>query len=178
MDYGGKRNDVVDSGGEVDYAGFQWFQNAPPKPEPEPQVAPYVPNPAVIEDNYKFEYALHAASNVLYAQYRQYGQLGALSWCAEFGELIDNLRELGMQGNMFITTRKRALECCEEVMKLLSSELEIQMQIIVMYVCSQIQRLRRFLDSEGHWEDYPDFNFPIDTKSYPPPTSPFGAEHD
>lgn len=30
MDFaGGKRHDVVDIGGEVDYSGIQWFQDAP-----------------------------------------------------------------------------------------------------------------------------------------------------
>jgi len=31
MDYTGKRTDVVDFGGEVDYDGYQWFQDAPPR---------------------------------------------------------------------------------------------------------------------------------------------------
>jgi len=31
MDYSGKRTDVVDIGGEMDYADYQWFQDAPPK---------------------------------------------------------------------------------------------------------------------------------------------------
>lgn len=29
MEYSGKRNDVVDFGGEVDYSNYTWFQDAP-----------------------------------------------------------------------------------------------------------------------------------------------------
>jgi hypothetical protein len=31
MDYTGKGADVVDFGGEVNYDGYQWFQDVPPK---------------------------------------------------------------------------------------------------------------------------------------------------
>jgi hypothetical protein len=33
MDYGGKRSDVVDVGGEIDYSNYQWFQDVPQKPQ-------------------------------------------------------------------------------------------------------------------------------------------------
>jgi len=179
MDFGGKRHDVVDIGGEVDYEGYQWFQDAPPRPQQESQTTstPYVPLPGVIDLNDKFEYALQAAPNVLYGQYKQYGQLGVLAWCSEFSELIDNLKDLGIQGNMFVTTRQRALECCKDILKLLTVDLDIEMQIIVLYLCSQVARLRRFLDSEGHWEDYPQPKFPIEPRIYPPPFGTHG-EHE
>lgn len=32
MDLYGKRTDVVDFGGETDYEGYEWFQDAPPRP--------------------------------------------------------------------------------------------------------------------------------------------------
>lgn len=34
MDYSGKRTDVVDHGGEVDYTGVQWFSEPPPARPP------------------------------------------------------------------------------------------------------------------------------------------------
>src|ERR1700710_1235850 len=93
-------------------------------------------------------------------------QLGVLGWCAEFGELIDGLKELGFQGNMFVTTRVQALKTCDEILRLLKTELMIEMQIIVMYLSSQVARLRRFLDGDRHWEDYPIPNFPLEPRSY------------
>jgi hypothetical protein len=89
--------------------------------------------------------------------------LGVLAWCSEFGELIDNLKELGFNGNMFVTTRKQALETCEELLKL---NLDIKMQIILMYLSSQVARLRRFLDGDKVWDDYPNPTFPLDHRSY------------
>lgn len=81
-----------------------------------------------------------------------------LAWCAEFSELIDALKQLGFEGNMFVATRTQALQTCSEVIKL---NLDIKMQIIVMYLSSQVQRLRRFLDSEKQWNDYPIITFPL-----------------
>lgn len=86
-----------------------------------------------------------------------------LAWCSEFGELIDNIKDLGFHGNMFVTTRTQALKTCEELLKL---KLDIKMQIIVVYLSSQVQRLRRFLDSERVWDDYPEPAFPLDPRSY------------
>jgi hypothetical protein len=165
----GKTTDVVDFGGETDYEGYAWFQDAPPRPQPQVQSAPqsvanpYVPLPSVIEQNDGFEFALKAAPNVLYSRYKQYGQLGVLAWCSEFGELIDNLKDLGFQGNMFVTTRTQALKTCEDILKL---QLDLQMQIIVMYLSSQVARLRRFLDGERVWDDYPEPAFPLEPRSY------------
>ena len=61
-------------------------------------------------------------------------KLGVLAWCSEFGEMIDTLKELGFHGNMFVTTRVQALKTCEEILRL---KLDIQMQIILMYLSSQ-----------------------------------------
>ncbi|KAF8898946.1 hypothetical protein BD779DRAFT_1464992 [Infundibulicybe gibba] len=153
MDYAGKRTDVVDFGGETDYSNYQWFQDRP------------VPPPGVIEQNEAFEFALGAAPNVLYARFKQYGQLGVLAWCSEFGELIDNLKDLGFQGNMFVTTRNQALKTCEEILKL---NLDLEMQIILMYLSSQVARLRRFLDGEKVWNDYPLPKFPLEPNAHYP----------
>lgn len=84
-------------------------------------------------------------------------QLGVLAWCSEFGELIDGLKDLGFHGNMFISTRTQALKTCQEILKL---RLDLKMQIIVMYLTSQVQRLRRFLDGDTVWDDYPEPQFP------------------
>ncbi|KAF7303185.1 hypothetical protein MKEN_01282200 [Mycena kentingensis (nom. inval.)] len=168
MDYTGKQGaEVVDFGGEVDYTNHQWFQDRPPRQQPSAPSAsaPYVPLPGVIEQNEAFEFAMAAAPNVLYARYKQYGQLGVLAWCSEFSELIDNLKELGFQGNMFVTTRTQALRTCEEILRLLKHSLELKMQIIIMYLSSQVARLRRFLDGERVWDDYPEPQFP-DYKKY------------
>ncbi|CCM04203.1 uncharacterized protein FIBRA_06369 [Fibroporia radiculosa] len=156
---------TVDWGDEVDYSGYEWFKDPPQKPEPVPPsvMENYVPPPAVVEQNEMFDFALKSAPNVLYARYKQYGQLGVLAWCSEFSELIDALKTLGFDGNMFVSTRTQALRACEDILKL---KLKIEMQIIVMYLSSQIQRLRRFLDGDGHWDDYPELNFPLDPRAY------------
>jgi hypothetical protein len=88
-----------------------------------------------------------------------------LAWCSEFGELIDNLKDLGFVGNMFVTTRTQALRTCEELLKLMKHSLVLKMQIIVMYLSSQVARLRRFLDGDKTWDDYPEPQFP-DYKKY------------
>ena len=114
--------------------------------------------PAVIEKNEVFDFALKAAPNVLYGRYKQYGQLGVLAWCSEFAEMIEEIKRLGFDGSMFVSTRTQALRTCEELLQL---NLDIEMQIIVMYFCSQIARLRRFLDGEKEWDDYPTWTFPV-----------------
>jgi len=43
--------------------------------QPSQPEQPYAPDPAVIEQNESFEYALSVAPNELYARYRQYGQV-------------------------------------------------------------------------------------------------------
>ncbi|KAF8745095.1 hypothetical protein AX14_010566 [Amanita brunnescens Koide BX004] len=166
MEYTGKRNDVVDFGGEADYGGFTWFADPPPKPppaSPQPAQPAYVPPPGVIEQNEMFGFALSVAPNVLYGRYKQYGQLGVLAWCSEFAELIDNLKELGVHGHMFVSTRSQALKTCEDILKL---PLEVKMQIIVLYLSSQVARLRRFLDGDRTWNDYPETKFPVDPRAY------------
>ncbi|KAF8973607.1 hypothetical protein BDZ97DRAFT_380416 [Flammula alnicola] len=166
--YSGKRTDVVDFGGEMDYSNVKWFQDAPsrPTPAPQPQEQPpapqYHPSPHVIDQNEGFEYALSAAPNVLYQRYKQYGQLGVLGWCSEFSELIDNLKELGFSGNMFVTTRTQALKTCEEILQLKMED--VKMQLVTMYLSSQVARLRRFLDADRVWNDYPDPSFPLEPK--------------
>jgi len=156
-DYSGKRGDIVDVGGEIDYSNHTWFQDPPVRPPPQPPQPAYTPAPEVIQMNDAFEYALSSAPNVLYARYKQYGQLGVLAWCSEFGELIDGLKDLGFNGNMFTTTRTQALATCSDLLKL---PIVIEMQIIVMYLSSQVIRLRRFLDADASWDDYPLPTFP------------------
>ncbi|KAL0071771.1 hypothetical protein AAF712_000693 [Marasmius tenuissimus] len=164
-DLWGKRTDVVDFGGEVDYSGVQWFkepfpeQPPPSQPQTQQQVAAYDPEPMVVQQNEHFGFALSASPNVLYGRWKQYGQLGVLGWCSEFAELIDNLKDLGIQGNMFLETRRKALEACRDIMKL---KMDIKMQIVVMYLSAQVQRLRRFLDPENNYDDYPEPAFPLD----------------
>jgi len=124
-----------------------------------------------------FDFALKSAPSVLYSKYKQFGQvrspfprslqsylklylsqLGVLAWCAEFSELIDALKQLGFEGNMFVATRIQALKTCSEILQL---HLDVKMQIIVMYLSSQVVRLRRFLDAERQWDDYPIITFPL-----------------
>lgn len=164
MDYIAKNVDVVDFGGEADYTGHQWFQEPPPRPEPQPVVQPYIPDDDVIRQNNAFDFALKAAPNVLYGRFKQYGQLGVLAWCSEFGEMIDSLKELGFSGNMFVATRAQALKTCEDILGL---KLDIRMQIILLYLSSQVARLRRFLDGgERQWDDYPASEFPVDYRTF------------
>jgi len=167
----GKRTDVVDFGGEMDYSNVKWFQDPPQRqpttPAPPQQQQPpsqqqhYQPSSQVIVQNEMFEFALAAAPNVLYQRYKQYGQLGVLGWCSEFSELIDNLKDLGFSGNMFVTTRSQALKTCEDIMALKLED--VKMQLISMYLSSQVARLRRFLDVDRA-NDYPETNFPLEMK--------------
>ncbi|THH18564.1 hypothetical protein EW146_g2448 [Bondarzewia mesenterica] len=161
----GKAAETVDFGGEADYAGYEWFKDPPPqRPEPPPAPAPAPPPlPSVIEQNEMFDYALKAAPNVLYGRFKQYGQLGVLGWCSEFSEMIDSIKTLGLQGNMFVSTRTQALRTCEEILRL---DLDIKMQIIIIHLSAQIARLRRFLDAERQWNDYPIPDFPMDPQAY------------
>jgi hypothetical protein len=165
----GKPAETVDFGGEVDYASYEWFKDPPPRsehpaPPPPHQSEAYTPLPSVIEKNTMCDYALQAAPNVLFGRYKQYGQLGVLAWCAEFAEMIDELKRLGISGDMFVSTREAALKACEEVLRL---QLDIKMQIIVIHLSSQVARLRRFLDAEHVWEDYPETQFPLDPRAFP-----------
>lgn len=149
---------------EIDYDGVEWFKDRPPRQQqpstPASMADPYVPAPDVVEENERFIYAMKHAPNVLYARFKQYGQLGVLGWCSEFSELIDALRDLGFGGNMFVATRQQALQACADILKL---RLDIRMQIIIMYLSSQVARLRRFLDGEATFDDYPETDFPVST---------------
>jgi len=171
MNFTGKQTDVIDFGGEADYSNMQWFQELPQRPHPQPQpqqqqqqnVPSYEPSSAVINQNNDFQFALSAAPNVLFQKYKQYGQLGVLAWCSEFSELIDNLKDLGFAGNMFVTTRVQALKSCGDILQLFRTHMEdVRMQIVKMYLCTQVARLRRFLDTDGVWSDYPDNTFPLE----------------
>ncbi|KIJ46350.1 hypothetical protein M422DRAFT_92719, partial [Sphaerobolus stellatus SS14] len=145
---------------EEDYSGYEFFKDPPPKAEPKaPDTIspPYIPMPGIVEQNQAFIYALQAAPNVLYSHYKKFGQLGVLGWCAEFSEMIEDLKRLGFEGNMFINTRTQALATCQEILRL---KMDVKMQIIVMYLCSQVSRLRRFLDGEKKYDDYPEITFP------------------
>ena len=73
--------------------------------------------------------------------------------------MIEALKALGIDGNMFVSTRTQALRTCEDILKL---NLDIEMQIIVIYLSSQVARLRRFLDSGTQFDDYPQPKFPVD----------------
>jgi len=72
--------------------------------------------------------------------------------------MIDALKQLGFEGNMFVATREQALKTCSEVLQL---HLDVKMQIIIMYLSSQVQRLRKFLGGEMQWNDYPTPKFPL-----------------
>lgn len=69
---------------------------------------------------------------------------------------------------MFVATRTQALQTCTEILKL---KLDIKMQIIIMYLSSQVARLRRFLDGETEFNDYPETDFPVETRQYTYPAS-------
>ena len=64
---------------------------------------------------------------------------------------------------MFIATREQALVTCAEILKL---NLNVRIQIITMYLSSQVARLRRFLDGETEFSDYPDADFPLEHRQY------------
>lgn len=163
-----KQADTVDWGEEVDFTQYEWFKEPPPRQEAPPPAPEdnYVPHPVVVEQNELFLFALKSAPNVLYARFKQYGQLGVLGWCSEFSEMIDALKQLGLDGNLFVGTRSQALKTCEDLLRLLP-KMKVDMQIIIMFLCSQVTRLRRFLDGERQWDDYPQYTFPVDPHAYP-----------
>lgn len=66
-----------------------------------------------------------------------------------------------MAGHMFTATRTQALDSCRELLLLLTAgKIEVQMQIIIIYLSSLVARLRKFLDATTEFEDYPQPNFP------------------
>lgn len=152
---------TLDWSSGLDYEGYEWFKDPPPKDEPLPPsspTTPFEPSSDVVEQNEAAVFALQAAPNVLAQRFKIYGQLGMLGWSSEFSELIDDLKALGFEGNMFTSTRDVALETCRELLKL---ELDVKMQLIILYFSTQVARLRRFLDEETEYDDYPEPNFII-----------------
>lgn len=58
-------------------------------------------------------------------------------------------------GHMFTDTRDQALETCTQILDTLVNQMDVQMQIIVMFLSYQVQRLRKFLDANTDFTDYP-----------------------
>ncbi|CAE6414215.1 unnamed protein product [Rhizoctonia solani] len=119
---------------------------------------PYIPTPEVIERNELIIKALKNAPGALHTRFRHFGQLGVLGWSSEFSELIDEIQRCGLERQMFTTTRAQALSTCKALLRL---HIEIRLQMISMFLCSQIARLRRFLDAETEYTDYPTPDFPL-----------------
>jgi len=159
--------DTLDGGkGALEqYAGHQWLQNRPPPqesqrpPSPSPP-EPFIGSPEAIRRNDALIAALQIAPNVLFDRYNQFGQVGVLAWCSEFEEMVSEIKSLGFGGEMAGQTRDCALEACREV---LSLDIEIPAQLIIMYLAGQIARLRSFLSVEGD-TDYPQCRFPLPTE--------------
>lgn len=120
--------------------------------------APYVPTPEVIERNRLIVNALKNAPGALHTRFRHFGQLGVLGWSSEFSELVDEIQRCGLERQMFTATRAQALSTCTALLRL---RVEVSMQMISMFLCSQIARLRRFLDAETEYTDYPTPDFPL-----------------
>jgi hypothetical protein len=60
---------------------------------------------------------------------------------------------------MFTDTRDQALETCTYLLDALVNRMEVRMQIIVMFLSFQVQRLRKFLDASTEFDDYPQPEF-------------------
>jgi hypothetical protein len=91
--------------------------------------------------------------------------------------MIDELKEFGSHGtllfpcyctciyvhlgHMFTDTRDQALETCTYLLDALVNRMEVRMQIIVMFLSFQVQRLRKFLDANTDFDDYPQPEFPM-----------------
>lgn len=54
------------------------------------------------------------------------------------------------------------MRACEEILQLKLPD--VKMQIIIMFLSSQVARLRRFLDPDRIWSDYPEIQFPLESK--------------
>ncbi|KZT62231.1 hypothetical protein CALCODRAFT_421489, partial [Calocera cornea HHB12733] len=126
---------------------------AAPAPD-EPKIQP---SDSALASNHAIVYALQIAPNILRTRYDAFGELGVLGWCDEFRELIDAIIETGFEGALFTSTREVALNTCGQLLRL---DIDIKMQIIVIYLSAQVARLRRFLDGDLQYEDYPDLSFP------------------
>lgn len=147
-----------------DYENIEWFKDPPPIPKslsPSMQSSassPPEPVPEVTTRNEALTYAITVAPAILYERFRQFGQLGILGWLDEFSELVDDFQALAFEGKMFTTTRDRALSTCKHILKL---EIEVKMQLVVLYMSSQIARLRRILAEDQDFYDYPEPSFPL-----------------
>ncbi|QRV97413.1 hypothetical protein RhiJN_25432 [Ceratobasidium sp. AG-Ba] len=120
--------------------------------------SPYVPTTDVIQRNELIVNALKNAPGALTTRFRHFGQLGVLGWSSEFSELVDEIQRCGLERQMFTTTREQALATCRDLLRL---RMQVSMQMISMFLCSQIARLRRFLDGETVYTDYPTPDFPL-----------------
>lgn len=114
-------------------------------------------SPMTIERNKSLIEALKAAPEVLCDRYRDYGQvrllsrsrnhssalkplsppsllqMGILSWCSEFEDLVTEIKDLGFSGDMASETREWALRACSAVMG--SEFLDgVRVQLISMYL--------------------------------------------
>jgi len=141
----------------------QWFAERPVIPAQAPAAAAGEPSPKIqpsdsaLASNGAIVYALQIAPNILRTRYDAFGELGVLGWCDEFRELIDAIIETGFEGALFTSTREVALTTCTQLLRL---DIDIKMQIIIIYLSAQVARLRRFLDGDLQYEDYPDLSFP------------------
>lgn len=118
----------------------------------------YIPTADVVERNELIVKALRNAPGALQTRFRHFGQLGVLGWSSEFSELVDEIQRCGLERQMFTTTREQALATCKALLRV---HMEIRLQMISMFLCSQVARLRRFLDAETEYSDYPTPNFPL-----------------
>jgi len=80
-------------------------------------------------------------------------KLGVLGWCNDFKELVDAVKDAGVGGTLFVATRDQGLQTCRQV---LSMELDIKKGMVLLYLSTQISRLRRFLDGEVDPEQHTD----------------------
>jgi hypothetical protein len=147
---------ALDYPGSYNYEGYEWYRNGSQKEEssrPETPATPYNPGGDVVERNEALVFALRAAPMVLLERFQHLSDLGVLGWCSEFSDLVDEIKALGFDGEMFTSTRETALNACMEILAL---NLDIKMQLIVLFLSSQIARLRRFLDAETEFDDYPE----------------------
>jgi len=150
-----------------DYQGVEWFKDPTPNRDTHASSSPIPgsdaiePSAEMVARNEALAFAVRASPSILYERYKQFGQLGVLGWCDEFSELVDDIKALAFEGNMFISTRDQALEACEQILRV---NVDVKMQLIILFLSSQVARLRRILDEERDFDDYPDPSFPL-----PPP---------
>jgi len=128
-----------------------WPPEHPPQPPlGAPLPSSFEPPQEVIEQNERMSIALKAAPSYLYDRYAHYGDLGVLGFSEEFGDLVNEVKTAGQQGSLFTTTRDDGLEACEQILNL---DLDVKLQFVLLYLSSQVGRLRRFLDGEPDAEE-------------------------